>query len=488
MIAAVAVLAVAAVVGVAFIARPAPPPRPVDSEQLRAAVTTEAVAAHLDALQRIADTHNGNRAAGTTGYAASIDYVEAQLQQAGYQTRRQQFSYDRPDYTRTTLRRTLPTRTDYTVMRDHRPLAYSGAGSVTAPVTAVDLNLGGDHATTSGCEASDFSGFPRGNIALVQRGTCQFTAKVENAAAAGASGVVVMNQGDDPGRRGLFAGTLGRQVGVPVVATTFELGAEWAATPGTTLLLDVESTVTRVTTENLLADTPTGAAGRTVVLGAHLDGVAEGPGINDNGSGVAVVLELAVRFAALDIQPQNRVRFAFWGAEEDGLYGSGHYVAQLDDAGRRETALYLNLDMVGSPKPVASVYGGGAPGAGWPTGSGAIQTVLTDFLTSQGITPQVVTFRASDHASFLDAGIPVGGLFTGADGRRRPVLPPGLRPHRDHRPRHARHHGRRRSPRNAHLRPVAGLAAAGVPVGLGETCPVRTPGTGQSRTWSPPLQ
>lgn len=415
MIAAAAVVVVAVVtVGVVLVVRPAPP-RPVDSGQLRAAVTIEAVAAHLEALQQIADGHDGNRAAGTSGYAASVDYVEAQLEQAGYQTQRQQFSYDRPDFTKATLQRTMPTRTDYAVMRDYRPLAFSGAGSVTAPVTAVDLNLGGDRTTTSACEASDFNGFPRGNIALVQRGTCQFAAKVDHAAAAGANGVVVLNQGNDPSRLGLFAGTLGRQASVPVVATTFDLGAEWAATPGTTLMLEVESTVTRVTTENLIADTSSGAAERTVVVGAHLDGVAEGPGINDNASGVAAVLETAVRFAELGVQPHNRVRFAFWGAEEDGLHGSGHYVSQLDDAGRRGTALYLNLDMIGSPNPVASVYGGGAADSGWPAGSGRIQIVLTDFLTSQGVTPRTVRFRASDHASFLSAGIPVGGLFTGAD-------------------------------------------------------------------------
>jgi len=410
--AALAVLAVV-VVGAGFIARPTPPP-PVDSERLRAAVTTEAVIAHLEALQQIADAHNGNRAAGTAGYAASIDYVEAQLERAGYQTRRQQFSYDRPDFTRATLQRTAPTRTDYAVTRDHRPLAYSGPGSVTAPVTAVDLNLGSDRTTTSGCEAADFTGFPRGDIALVQRGTCPFAAKVDHAAAAGASAVVVLNQGNDPSRLGLFAGTIGKQATVPVVATTFDLGAEWASTPGTTLNLTVESTVARVTTENLIADTPSGATGRTVVVGAHLDGVAEGPGINDNASGVGAVLETAVRFAELGVQPRNRVRFAFWGGEEDGLYGSEHYVAQLDEAGRRATSLYLNLDMIGSPKPVASVYGGGGA-SGWPTGSAAIQTVLTDFLASQGATPQTVSFRASDHASFLAAGIPVGGLFTGAD-------------------------------------------------------------------------
>ena len=411
-IAAAAVVVIAVVVGVVLFLRPPTPPPPVDTEQLRAAVTTQAVTAHLDALQQVADANNGNRAAGTKGYAASVDYVEAHLEQAGYQTRRQQFSYDRPDFTRATLQRTLPTLTDYAVLRDHRPLASSGAGSVTATVTGVDLNLGGDRRTTSACEAADFTGFPRGNIALVQRGTCEFAAKVEHAAAAGASAVIVLNQGNDPSRLGLFAGTLGRQASMPVVATTFDLGAEWAATPGTTLMLAVESTMTRVTTENLIADTPAGAAERTVVVGAHLDGVAEGPGINDNASGVAVVLETAVRFIELGVQPRNRVRFAFWGAEEDGLYGSEHYVAQLDDAGRRGTALYLNLDMVGSPNPLASVYGGGS---GWPAGSGQIQTVLTDFLTSQGVTPQTVSFRASDHAPFLAAGIPVGGLFTGAD-------------------------------------------------------------------------
>ena len=413
-LAAAAALASAVVIGVVLATRPTAPP-PVDSGQLRAAVTTEALSAHVDALQRIADDHGGNRAAGTAGYAASVDYVAARLEQAGYRTQRQQFSYDRPDVTRATLQQTAPARTDYVVLRDHRPLAYSGAGSVTAPITAVDLNLGGDRTTTSACEASDFTGFPRGDIALVQRGTCPFAEKVDRAVAAGASAVVVLNQGDDPSRLGLFAGTLGRQASVPVVATTFDLGAKWAATPGTTLLLAIDSTVRRITTENLIADTPSGAAEHTVVVGAHLDGVAEGPGINDNASGVAAVLETAVQFAELGVQPRNRVRFAFWGAEEDGLYGSEHYVAELDDAGRRGTALYLNLDMIGSPNPVASVYGGGAPGSGWPAGSGAIQTVLADFLAAQGVRAQTVSFRASDHAPFLDAGIPVGGLFTGAE-------------------------------------------------------------------------
>lgn len=414
---AAAVLALAVLVGVMVATRPTPPP-PVDSGQLRTAITTEALSEHVDALQRIADANGGNRAAGSAGYAASVEYVESTLEQAGYRTQRQPFTYERPDFTRATLQQTAPIRTDYAVLRDHRPLAYSGTGSVTAPVTGVDLNLGGNRTTTSACEASDFTGFRRGDMALVQRGTCAFAVKVDHAVAAGASAVIVLNQGDDPSRLGLFSGTLGRQASVPVVATTFDLGAGWAAAPGTILMLAVDATVSRVTTENLIADTPTGASERTVVVGAHLDGVAEGPGINDNASGVAAVLEIAVRFAELGVQPHNRVRFVFWGGEEDGLHGSEHYVAQLDDAGRRDIALYLNLDMIGSPKPVVSVYGGGT--ARWPAGSGAIQTVLTDFLATQGVMAGTVSFRASDHAPFLDAGVPVGGLFTGEDGGADP--------------------------------------------------------------------
>lgn len=403
-----------AVAGVVLLSRDARP-EAVDSGQLRDAVTPQALTAHLDALQRIADAHGGNRAAGTAGYAASVDYVEAQLEGAGYETSRQPFSYDRTDLTRATLRRTAPTPTTYAVGRDFRPLAHSGDGSVTARVVAVDLALSGDRATTSGCEASDFTGFPRGAIALVQRGTCPFATKVDHATAAGAGGVVVLNQGNGPGRTDVFAGTLGSRAGIPVVATTFELGAAWADAPGTTLALAVEATVTRVTTENLIADTPAGRADRTVVLGAHLDSVPEGPGINDNGSGVAAVLETALAFGRLGVQPQNRVRFAFWGGEEDGLHGSEHYVARLGEEERRRTLLYLNLDMIGSPTPAASVYGGGEPGSGWPDGSGNAQAVLAGFLASQGVTPGTVTFRASDHASFLAAGIAAGGLFTGAD-------------------------------------------------------------------------
>ena len=407
---AVGVVALAVTIGL-LLPRAVTPPPPIDSEGLRDAVTADALKGHLDALQQAADANGGNRAAGTPGFAASADYVAGRLEAAGYQVQRQQFSYDRPDYSQATLQQRSPTVRAYTVLRDFQPLTFSGTGTVTAAVTAVDLNLAGDRRNTSGCEAGDFAGFPRGSIALVQRGTCAFGVKAGNAVAAGASAVIVLNQGDDPSRRGLFAGTLGRQAAVPVLATSYERGAEWAGNPGTTLALSVAATTTRVSTENLIADTATGSPERTIVVGAHLDGVEAGPGINDNASGTAAVLETAIQFAELGIQPAARVRFAFWSGEEDGLYGSRHYVGQLGEDGRRTTALYLNLDMIGSPNPVPAVYAA----TGRPTGSEALQAVLTEFLTAQGITPQTVDFDASDHAPFLAAGIAAGGLFTGAD-------------------------------------------------------------------------
>ena len=403
------------VAGVVALTRPAPRVA-TDSTSLRQAVTPEAVLAHLNALQSIADEHDGNRAAGTPGYAASLAYVEGELRAAGYATRRQSFSYERPDFSRASLEQVAPTPTTYQVGRALRPLAQSGSGTVRAPVVAVDVNLTGARATTSGCEASDFAGFPRGSIALLQRGTCHFGVKVDHAIGAGAAAVVVFNQGNSAGdddRFGVYGGSLGNPTrSVPVIAVPFAVGEAWASRPGVIAALTVDGTTQRVITENLLADTAGGRSDRTVVVGAHLDGVAEGAGINDNGSGVAAVLETAVHLARQGVQPENRVRFAFWGGEEDGLYGSRHYVDGLGASGVRQTSVYLNVDMVGSPNAVPAVYDG-AP-AGWPSGSGTVRDVLADYLATQGPAPASTRFRSSDHAPFLDVGVPVGGLFTGA--------------------------------------------------------------------------
>ncbi|MFW5470924.1 M28 family peptidase [Knoellia sp. CPCC 206435] len=418
-----AIAATAGLVGALAVAGTARAAVVTDTSALRTAVTAEGVVQHLEAFQAIADANNDNRQAGTSGHEASVDYVEGLLDAAGYDTWRQEFSYERVNFTGSSLTRTAPTAQAYTLGIDFFPMDFSGGGTAAAPVTAVDVNLVGDRASTSGCEASDFATFPAGHIALIQRGSCPFAQKADNAIAAEASGVIIFNQGNvDPAddRFGLFAGTLDPPVrSIPVVSASFAQGEEWVNTEGLAMNLTLAIALEQVTTENLLADTPTGRTDRTVVVGGHLDSVGEGPGINDNGSGTGAILETALQMAELGINPENRVRFAFWSGEEDGLLGSDFYVAQLSKAELKGTALNLNFDMVGSPNSVNFVYDGDgdALGVSGPNGSGLIESVFTGFFTSQGAMSEPTDFDGrSDYFGFINAGIPAGGLFTGAEG------------------------------------------------------------------------
>jgi aminopeptidase S len=169
---------------------------------------------------------------------------------------------------------------------------------------------------------------------------------------------------------------------------------------------------------NILADTG-GHTDRTIVVGAHLDSVAAGPGINDNGSGVAAILETAVQMAKAGIKPANRVRFAFWGGEEEDLNGSAHYVDELSQAEVAEHAANLNFDMVGSPNAAYFVYDGDGSefGEAGPEGSAQIEDVFLRYFASEGPAAEPTQFDGgSDYDAFMNEGIPVGGLFTGDVG------------------------------------------------------------------------
>lgn len=395
-----------------------------DTSDLRAAVSADGIITHLEALQAIADANDGTRASGTPGYEASAAYVEAQLIAAGYTPERQKYSYERfVENSTASFEQLTPTPTVYTSGTDFRTMSYSGSNDVSGAVTNVDLNLAGDHASTSGCDAADFAGFPAGNIALMQRGTCTFETKVTNAATAGAAGAIVFNQGDVvPGddRLGLLNGTLGAdQASIPAVGTTYALGETLAGVQGLTVRLAVDAEVIVTESFNILADTPTGRADRTVVAGAHLDSVAEGAGINDNGSGTAAILETAIQLAESGNEPTNRVRFAFWGSEEDGLVGSEYYVSRLTKSEIKAHAVNLNFDMVGSPNFVRFVYDGDGSsfGATGPNGSALVEQVFLDYFASQGLAVEPTEFDGrSDYYAFINNGIPAGGLFTGAEG------------------------------------------------------------------------
>ncbi|MEX5256465.1 M28 family peptidase [Kocuria arenosa] len=266
------------------------------TEEIVRAVTAEQLEGHLRAFQEAADAHGGNRAAGTAGYRASVDYVVERLRAAGYDPRVQVF----------------------TVPDEHH------------------------------------------------------------------------DEHDDE-----------------------EYGKDTAAGPRVTY--------------NVLADTPTGDPGSTVLLGAHLDSVPESPGLNDNSSGAAGVLAVAEALAGTDTR--NRVRFAWWGAEEVNLNGADHYVSDLranDPGAFDDIALYLNLDMIGSPNYGRFVYDGDTSGGGWhddsveaPAGSEAIEVAFKGYFESVSMAVEEVPLDdGSDHLVFAGAGIPVGGLFTGDTGEK----------------------------------------------------------------------
>jgi Zn-dependent M28 family amino/carboxypeptidase len=306
-------------------------------------------------------------------------------------------------------------------------MEYSGSGTVTAPVQAVDLVLppGATASTsTSGCEPSDFAGFVAGRVALLQRGTCDFVVKAENAENAGASAIIIFNEGQE-GRTEVLTGTLGNtaDVAIPVVGTSFEVGNELAGLAGATVRISTTTEVETVQTENVLAQTRTGRTDRVVLVGAHLDSVAEGPGINDNGSGTGTTLEVALQMSRLGVQPVNAVRFAFWGAEESGLVGSQFYVDSLSKAQTKDIMLNLNFDMLGSTNFARFIYDGdgGAFGSTGPSGSARIEQVFEQYFASQGLATEPTEFDGrSDYDAFIAAGIPAGGLFTGAEDVKTP--------------------------------------------------------------------
>jgi Zn-dependent M28 family amino/carboxypeptidase len=383
-------------------------------------VRPEGVREHQAAFQAIADANGGNRLAGTSGYDASVEYVVDTLEAAGWTVTLDEFPFIFvPPPTLEQL--TPPPPVEYVTG------AFTGTGfaDVTGPVIPVDINLVPPRASTSGCEAADFAGLNFGgsnDIALVQRGTCTFADKALNAEAAGAEAVIIFNQGNTPDREGLIVGTLGglNVVDIPVVGASFAQG-EALSQAGATAHVQVDPPEDRPQV-NVIAELPGVNDDNVVMAGAHLDSVQFGPGINDNGSGSAALLEVAQNIGKL--RPQNTLRFAWWGAEESGLIGSTAYVEELaaTPAELDRIALYLNFDMVGSPNYVLMVYDGdqsgfpAPPGVPVPAGSVQIEDLFESYYTLADEPYDDAQFSGrSDYQAFIEHDVPAGGLFTGAE-------------------------------------------------------------------------
>jgi Zn-dependent M28 family amino/carboxypeptidase len=368
-------------------------------------VEADAIRAHLEALEGIAEANHGVRVSGTAGYEASVEYVAGQLRDLGYAVQTPEFEMATFDELPGASIR-ITRGAAFSGGPDFHAMIYSAGGDLTARI----VEAGEEPEESGGCAASDFADFPSGAIALVPPGPCFRRDAVTNAIAAGAVALIVPYPQWPTGkvRRPTLLSPDG--ITIPAISASAEAGEalQAAAEAGRTVTVSLRTEVGSATVRNVVAESHA-VAEHVAMLGAHLDSVLDGPGINDNGSGTAALLEMARVLA--EQHPTVRVRFAFWAGEEFGLFGSRNYTESLRAAEIAEISAYLNLDMLGSPNYVPFVYDQRSAALG----SEQIADFLVTYLEDAGIGAEPTDLGdSSDHASFNALGIPTGGIFSGA--------------------------------------------------------------------------
>src|SRR3954451_15320714 len=411
-------------------------PPDVDSTRLEQLVTVNGITEHQKALQTIADLNGGTRHTRTPGFAASAAYVKATLEKAGYDARYEMFNM--PEWHEAsppTLQQVSPASKSYrpgSAADDNSPsvdiiaFEHTPTKSLTNVnvVPTNDIVIPSPGGTTSGCELSDFPAATRGAVSLIQRGTCSFTQKLQNAVTAGAVGVILFNEGDTAGRRNALFRSAPPGYALPAVHSSFAVGEElynaYKAGQNPTVNLATNGVDQEKLYPNVVAETRRGDPDHVVLLGAHLDSVPAGPGINDDGSGTSFQLELAEQLAKPGTPPRNKIRFLWFGGEEDGLVGSQYYAAHMSDADVARADVMLDTDMIASPNFARLVYDGDGSTFGsevsGPSGSGTVEKVLVDYWGKRGMVSEPIPFDGrSDYVGFVNRGIPAGGVFAGAE-------------------------------------------------------------------------
>lgn len=376
----------------------------VSSEALQALIDLDELRGGAQQLQDFAYAYpERNRVFGGQGHNDTVNFIAEVLEETGYydveiQPFVELFSGGNASLTINDM------------AYNQSLMTYTPSGNVEASLVLVD-NLG--------CEAGDYPEEVADQVALISRGECNFAQKVQLAAAAGAAGAVIYNNVE-----GALAGTLGGASDdyVPVVGTDLAAGELLLAAiqNGTELNvhLEVNAILENRTTYNVIAETKQGNKDSVLALGAHTDSVEAGPGINDDGSGVIGIMNVAIGLTNFTVN--NAVRFCFWSAEEYGLLGSEYYVSQLNKSATElaKVRAYLNFDMIASPNYAYLIYDGDGStfNLTGPTGSAEIEYLFEDFYTSAGKTFNATAFDGrSDYGPFLDVGIASGGIFTGAE-------------------------------------------------------------------------
>jgi hypothetical protein len=405
-------------------------------------IQTNDLMAHMQAFQAIADANpspadgHPSRNSGEPGYLASALYVKKVMEDAGYNVTIQTYKFDYYAFTGVpAFSEVSPTAHDYLLGEEWGPGQTTGstttslvaAGGIVLPPTPLS-------SSTSGCTMADFPASISGHVALIQRGGCNFGVKVLNAKAAGATGVVIFNEGN-PGRTGLVIGSMLDANDnpfiptIPVAFTTFDIGLDLynqvqAGSEPVVVSLSVPAIVRPNADDyNVIAESKGGDKNHVLVVDAHLDAIY-GAGMLDNASGSATILDIAQQMK--NVNPTNKLRFIWFGGEELGLLGSAHYINNLTKTELSHIGYDLDADVTATPNYSIGVLDPAAPNffsrtvtEKFPNRVYKASTISRDmaieYFDSIGKNHILFSPVGTDAFSFNEVGIPAGGLLTGQD-------------------------------------------------------------------------
>jgi hypothetical protein len=397
---------------------------------------------NFDAIAKLNPGPDGHpsRNSGEPGYKASVDYVANLMSKAGYNVSMQTYTFPYYQFGLLNFAEASPSAQTFVLRTDWLPGQTLGAsdGATLQPAGGINIPVTGlpPGGSTSGCASTDFNGFVPGRIALIQRGTCFFGVKVLNAQAAGASGVVIFNEGNTAARSGLFNAAFNDASGnafvptIPVALATFDVGkslnAQYQAGTPPVMNLDVNGVVDPARKDyNLIAESQGGNPNHVVVVDAHLDAIF-GEGMLDNASGSATILDIAEMMK--NVNPQNKLRFIWFGGEELGLLGSTYYVNHLSSNDLSHIGYDLDADVTATPNYLIGVLDPTGPdlfdrnsttASTFPKRVYAPSTVARDeavgYLNSINLNHEFLSPTGTDAFSFNLMGIPASGVLTGQD-------------------------------------------------------------------------
>jgi Zn-dependent M28 family amino/carboxypeptidase len=364
-----------------------------------------------------------------------VDYVANLMQQAGYDVTIQPYRFLYYAYKSVpTLTETSPVARSFVLNTDWTAGQSTGTATKATVQPAGGIIIPSPGGSSSGCTSGDFSGFTRGNIALIQRGTCNFGVKVQNAQAAGASGVIIFNEGNTADRSGLMGISISDANGttfvptIPVAFTTFDIGNQLYTNYQTGQAAVMSFTISALVDSdrldwNVIADSKGGDKNHVVVVDAHLDAIY-GEGMLDNASGSVTILDIAQMMK--NVNPTNKLRFIWFGGEELGLLGSHNYVDNLSSTDLSHIGYDLDADVTATPNYTIGVLDPAGPdlftntvSSTFPNRVYKASTVARDagidYFSSLHLNHELFSPVGTDAFSFNEAGIPASGVLTGQD-------------------------------------------------------------------------